>query len=37
MKMQIAAIEFGNSKIVTMISRNSGMDRLDIVCSGTVP
>lgn len=37
MKMQIAAIEFGTSKIVTMIARNSGMDRLDIVGSGTVP
>ncbi len=35
--MQIAAIEFGTSKIVTMIARNSGMDRLDIVGSGTVP
>ena len=37
MKMQIAAIEFGTSKIVTMIARNSGLDRLDIVGSGTVP
>ena len=37
MKTQIAAIEFGTSKIVTMIARNSGMDRLDIVGSGTVP
>lgn len=37
MKRQIAAIEFGTSKIVTMIAQNSGMDRLDIVGSGTVP
>lgn len=37
MKTQIAAIEFGTSKIVTMIARNSGIDRLDIVGSGTVP
>ncbi|MEE1200935.1 MAG: hypothetical protein U0L09_09815, partial [Christensenellales bacterium] len=37
MKTQIAAIEFGTSKIVTMIARNSGLDRLDIIGSGTVP
>lgn len=37
MKRQIAAIEFGTSKIVTMIAQNSGLDRLDIVGSGTVP
>ena len=37
MKTQIAAIEFGTSKIVTVIAQNSGMDRLDIVGSGTVP
>lgn len=37
MKRQIAAIEFGTSKIVTMIAQNSGLDRLDIVASGTVP
>lgn len=37
MKTRIAAIEFGTSKIVTMIAENSGMDRLDIVGSGTVP
>lgn len=37
MKTQIAAIEFGTSKIVTMIAQNSGMDRLDIIGSGTVP
>ena len=37
MKRQIAAIEFGTSKIVTIIAENSGVDRLDIVGSGTVP
>ena len=37
MKRQIAAIEFGTSKIVTVIAQNSGLDRLDIVGSGTVP
>ena len=37
MKTQIAAIEFGTSKIVTMIAQSGGMDRLDIVGSGTVP
>ena len=37
MKRQIAAIEFGTSKIVTMIAQNSGLDRLDIIGSGTVP
>lgn len=37
MRTQIAAIEFGTSKIVTMIAQNSGMDRLDIIGSGTVP
>ena len=37
MKTQIAAIEFGTSKIVTVIAQNSGMDRLDIIGSGTVP
>lgn len=37
MKTQIAAIEFGTSKIVTMIAQNGGMDRLDIIGSGTVP
>lgn len=37
MKTQIAAIEFGTSKIVTMIAQNSGLDRLDIIGSGTVP
>ena len=37
MKRQIAAIEFVTSKIVTMIAQNSGLDRLDIIGSGTVP
>ena len=37
MKTQIAAIEFGTSKIVTVIAQNGGMDRLDIIGSGTVP
>lgn len=37
MKMQIAAIEFGTSKIVTVIAQNSGTDRLNIIGSGTVP
>ena len=37
MKTQIAAIEFGTSKIVTVIAQNSGGDRLEIAGSGTVP
>ena len=37
MKRQITAIEFGTSKIVTLIAQNSGTKRLDIVGSGTVP
>ena len=37
MKTQIAAIEFGASKIVTVIAQSGGMDRLDIIGSGTVP
>ena len=37
MKTQIAALEFGTSKIVTMIAQSGGMDRLDIIGSGTVP
>ncbi len=37
MKTQIAAIEFGTSKIVTLIAQSGGMDRLDIIGSGTVP
>ena len=37
MKTQIASIEFGTSKIVTMIAQSGGMDRLDIIGSGTVP
>ncbi|MDD6884221.1 MAG: cell division FtsA domain-containing protein [Eubacteriales bacterium] len=37
MKTQIAAIDFGTSKIVTLIAANGGMDRCEIVGSGTVP
>lgn len=37
MKTQIAAIEFGTSKIVTVIAQSSGLRRLDIIGSGTVP
>ena len=37
MKTQIAAIEFGTSKIVTVIAQSGGIDRLDIIGSGTVP
>ena len=37
MKTQIAAIEFGTSKIVTVVAQSGGMDRLDIIGSGTVP
>ena len=37
MKTQIAAIEFGTSKIVTVIAQSGGLDRLDIIGSGTVP
>lgn len=36
-KMQIAAIEFGTSKIVTIIAQNGGIDRLEFVGTGTVP
>ena len=36
-KTQIAAIEFGTSKIVTIIARNSGIDRLEFLGTGTVP
>ncbi len=36
-KMQIAAIEFGTSKIVTIIARNGGIDRLEFMGTGTVP
>ncbi len=37
MKRQITAVEFGTSKIVTVIAQNSGLDRLEIVGAGTVP
>ena len=36
-KTQIAAIEFGTSKIVTIIAQNGGIDRLEFVGTGTVP
>lgn len=36
-KIQIAAIEFGTSKIVTIIARNGGIDRLEFLGTGTVP
>ena len=37
MKTQIAAIEFGTSKIVTVVAKSSGISKIDIVGSGTVP
>ncbi len=37
MKTQVAAIEFGTSKIVTLIAQSGGLSRCDIVGSGTVP
>lgn len=37
MKTQVAAIEFGTSKIVTLIAQSGGMSRCDIAGSGTVP
>ncbi len=36
-KTQIAAIEFGTSKIVTVIAQNGGIDRLEFLGTGTVP
>lgn len=36
-KRQIAAIEFGTSKIVTIIAQEGGIDRLEFLGSGTVP
>ena len=36
-KTQIAAIEFGTSKIVTIVAQNRGIDRLEFVGTGTVP
>ena len=36
-KTQIAAIEFGTSKIVTIIAQNGGIDRLEFLGAGTVP
>ena len=37
MKTVAAAIEFGTSKITTLIAENSGYNRCDIIGSGTVP
>lgn len=36
-KTQIAVIEFGTSKIVTIVAQNRGIDRLEFVGTGTVP
>ena len=36
-KTQIAAIEFGTSKIVTIVAQNKGIDRLEFMGTGTVP
>jgi len=36
-KRQIAAIEFGTSKIVTIIAQEGGIDRLEFLGTGTVP
>ena len=36
MKTQVAAIEFGTSKIVTVIAQSGGLSRCDIIGSGTV-
>lgn len=37
MKTQIAAIDFGTSKIVTIVAQSGGISRVDIIGSGTVP
>ena len=37
MRTQVAAIEFGTSKIVTVIAENGGFNRCEIIGSGTVP
>ena len=37
MKTQVAAIEFGTSKIVTLIAQSGSVNRCDIIGSGTVP
>ncbi len=37
MKTQIAAIDFGTSKIVSIVAQSGGISRLDIIGSGTVP
>ena len=37
MKTQVAAIDFGTSKVVTLIAQSGGVNRCDIIGSGTVP
>lgn len=37
MKTQVAAIEFGTSKIVTLLAESGGFNRCEIIGSGTVP
>ncbi len=37
MKTQVAAMDFGTSKIVTLIAQSGGVNRCDIIGSGTVP
>ena len=37
MKTQVAAIDFGTSKIVTLIAQSGSVNRCDIIGSGTVP
>lgn len=37
MKTQIAAIDFGTSKIVTVVAQSGGLSRCDIIGTGTVP
>ncbi len=37
MRTQVAAIEFGTSKIVTVIAESGGFNRCEIIGSGTVP
>ena len=37
MKSVAAAIDFGTSKIVTLLAESGGFNRCDIIGSGTVP
>ncbi len=37
METQVAAMDFGTSKIVTLIAQSGGVNRCDIIGSGTVP